>query len=953
MGPVQGEGIEQLRELLGRELGPNDWMEITQEDVDMFADVSRPSQGHEHATHHGEDPLLFAKLEAGIPERLPLGKGNALFVSGWCYHRERKIIGLGIRAGPSEHRVLAHSMPRSDVYAARDKASDPHGYRYRSGFWAIVPLEPATAGAPADIELLATLSTGDVSTKRLASIALESVSAVDGGPPSPPARESAEPLIAICMTTYNPRLDLFRVQIASLREQTHENWICVVSDDCSRPDVYAGIREELEGDERFFLSQSDKRLGYYRNFERVLGLVPQEAELVALCDQDDHWHQDKLEALREAAGPEVTLAYCDMNLVDEDGNLISPTYWTERRTNHTNMTSLMVANTITAAASLFPRRLLDYALPFPAPLGHAFHDHWLALVALARGRIAYVDRPLYDYVQHSANAFGSRGASWKARREGRPGRLRRLVPTRAGVSTVLLRWRLHYFYNACPARLHAEILLLRCGEELRGRKRRAVKRMLKADRSLPLAAWLALRSIAARLRRSPTMGQERLIARGILWRRFVPWQALVRRRRRGTHVQALPAPPPPPPIKAAPADAPPMVAFLSSKIAPLRLSVNAVAEPRVNMLIPTVDLMHFFGAYIGKLNLARRLAEHGLQVRIVAVDPTHLPDDWRDQIRGYEGLGSLLDQVEVEFALDRELLRLEVSPRDCFMATTSWTAHLAHRATQEVGRERFVFVIQEYDPLVFPVGTMSAVARQAYTYPHFAVFSTEFLRDYFRNHRLGVFATGREEGERASVTFQNAITAVDPPPEAEMRRQAKSLLFYARPEPHAERNMFELGVMALAEAIHDGCFPGSWQFYGIGALEHGWVRITDEVSMEILSRQSQDAYRGLLREHSIGLSLMDTPHPSLVPLEMASAGMLVVTSTFENKTAESLRAISENLIPVEPTVDGIKRGLGEAVNAIGAVERRLQGSRVNWSRSWQASLDDQLIERIKAFLEAA
>ena len=43
------------------------------------------------------------------------------------------------------------------------------------------------------------------------------------------------------------------------------------------------------------------------------------------------------------------------------------------------------------------------------------------------------------------------------------------------------------------------------------------------------------------------------------------------------------------------------------------------------MLVPTVDLEHFFGAYIGKFNLARRLAEHGLRVRIVAVDPTRFP----------------------------------------------------------------------------------------------------------------------------------------------------------------------------------------------------------------------------------------------------------------------------------------------------------------------------------------
>ena len=41
------------------------------------------------------------------------------------------------------------------------------------------------------------------------------------------------------------------------------------------------------------------------------------------------------------------------------------------------------------------------------------------------------------------------------------------------------------------------------------------------------------------------------------------------------------------------------------------------------------------------------------------------------------------------------------------------------------------------------------------------------------------------------------------------------------------------------------------------------------------------------------------------------------------------------------------------VHAIGAVERRIEGARVEWSRSWQASLDDDLIERIKAFVEAA
>ena len=57
---------------------------------------------------------------------------------------------------------------------------------------------------------------------------------------------------------------------------------------------------------------------------------------------------------------------------------------------------------------------------------------------------------------------------------------------------------------------------------------------------------------------------------------------------------------------------------------------------------------------------------------------------------------------------------------------------------------------------------------------------------------------------------------------------------------------------------------------------------------------------------------MYTPHPSLVPIEMASAGMLTVTNSFENKTAEAMAAISPNLITAEPSLEGLAGGLAEA-----------------------------------------
>ncbi len=37
-------GIDELRELIGKPIGPSDWVEVTQEDIDKFAEVSRDFQ---------------------------------------------------------------------------------------------------------------------------------------------------------------------------------------------------------------------------------------------------------------------------------------------------------------------------------------------------------------------------------------------------------------------------------------------------------------------------------------------------------------------------------------------------------------------------------------------------------------------------------------------------------------------------------------------------------------------------------------------------------------------------------------------------------------------------------------------------------------------------------------------------------------------------------------------
>ena len=156
------------------------------------------------------------------------------------------------------------------------------------------------------------------------------------------------------MATFNPPPALLGRQLDSIRAQTHPNWICLISDDNSSPESFADLERAVEGDPRFVVSRSPERLHFYRNFERALGLAPLDADYVAMADQDDFWHPDKLETLLAEIGSDQ-LAYSDARIIDRQGELISDTYWSIRRPNHDDLSSLLMANSVTGAASLLKR----------------------------------------------------------------------------------------------------------------------------------------------------------------------------------------------------------------------------------------------------------------------------------------------------------------------------------------------------------------------------------------------------------------------------------------------------------------------------------------------------------------------------------------------------------------------------------------------------------------------
>jgi glycosyltransferase involved in cell wall biosynthesis len=461
-----------------------------------------------------------AELEIEPPKRIAVGRGTAFAIAGYAYSPTAATRGLALRVGDSVRPVRRLGLPRDDVYGRLQEGDPARPQAYRSGFVSLVDLDPVAAPERPELELMMRLADGSETRAPLGAIeVLPGVEIPDDvGHPSFPGDG---PRVAVCMATYEPPGELFERQLASLREQTHANWICLISDDASSDERYGRLLELTEDDPRFVVSRSPERLGFYRNFERALAMAPPEADFVALCDQDDRWRHDKLARLLGSIGG-AQLVYSDSRIITPGGEVVRPSFWTERRNNYTNFASLLLANSVTGAASLFRRDLLDDALPLPPRLAKEYHDHWLAVVALARGEIAYVDEPLWDYVQHDATVIGHLEAN-KRPRPIRQHLIERLRKPTGGSRAV-------YYYDWQQLLLFAEVLRLRCWARMTPQKRRTLRLVLSADSGAAGIGWLLARRARRLWGHDETLDRELFYSYALLRRRAVSLWTAGRRR---------------------------------------------------------------------------------------------------------------------------------------------------------------------------------------------------------------------------------------------------------------------------------------------------------------------------------------------------------------------------------------------------------------------------------------
>jgi hypothetical protein len=851
-----------------------------------------------------------------------------LLVCGWAFHPAGESTRVDVVINEQSFPAECHVGMRCDVFE-HFKRMDFVGGALRSGFRCpiVVPVHRLAVG-PGKLDISVSVSVTLVDgSRRTAQLAIGSVSVVTQAPKRHRRRASSDQ-VAIAMATFNPDPELFDRQLSSIRAQSHKNWRLLISDE-SVDDRRRHMLERLVADDsRIVLAKHTERVGFFKNFERALSMA-KDAEFVALSDQDDVWHAQKIEVLLERVRSGATLAFADMRLVDPKGAVLAETFWFERDVHHDDPLDLAIANTVTGASSLFRARLLEVALPFPN-LSDVFHDQWLAMSAATSGTIEFVPLPLHDYVQHDRNVIGAEGsgrvgsAPWLSALYDLAVRQRRSEVGERILEYAAACWgmepvRIRQIFRILQSRLATNGHGLKEGDIL------ARARHLAEERDPRRRDAAFKRTLGAEWRLAATeLAEQRLHAESARVCKAAWLGAQSEDRRRATRTDERTH-------AAIFGDASDGGSDLVAKIRPLRVALGSTEPPRVNVVIPEIRYEHFFGGYIGKFSIIKKMLELGLRVRVICIDQDGVSAEELLSIeRAFPDLAGVMSRLEIHWAGDRSRV-IRFSSRDHLVATTWWTAHVVHSAAEQLGLGNFLYLIQEYEPFTFPMGTWHSMARASYDLPHDALFSTALLAEYFEKNKIGVYAPS---GSRRAAIFSNAIQYFEKSRTSGVPRRRR-LVFYYRPEPHAARNMCEMGLAALRACVESGALDAAkWEFWGVGTKK-GSVRLGGGAELQQLGKLTVEEYRRRLTECDVGVALMYTPHPSLVPLEMAAAGLVTVTTECENKTRDKLLALSPNFEPCAPTVAGVEAGIRAAVQRAGTA--RLNA--VNWPQSWSDSLN--------------
>jgi hypothetical protein len=363
-------------------------------------------------------------------------------------------------------------------------------------------------------------------------------------------------------------------------------------------------------------------------------------------------------------------------------------------------------------------------------------------------------------------------------------------------------------------------------------------------------------------------------------------------------------------------------------LSPIGIHKVKAGESFTTVVTDSISRKNLFGGVGTALILATLIANQRNQpLRIITRKAAACAEDYRDlmETHGLKLNGELVLSFYPETSCN---LNITGAPQDLFITTSWWTTY---SCLQRIEPESILYLIQDDERSFYPLGDLYLECERTMQRAgiRFAVNS----RLLWEHLEACGFHNIKEHGNWFDPNFQR-FAKIN---KIHQSNQKKRFFFYAR--PNNPRNLFRTGINTINHALLDKTLdPSEWEICLVGSNINAFA-FDDGTIPRILSGLPWANYLEFLKGIDIGMSLMATPHPSYPPLDLASAGAVVVTNKYGNKV--SLDEYSKNIICCDPTEDDLLQGIKKALELIKDPEKiasNLTTSSI--SSSWQDCLSD-------------
>jgi hypothetical protein len=370
------------------------------------------------------------------------------------------------------------------------------------------------------------------------------------------------------------------------------------------------------------------------------------------------------------------------------------------------------------------------------------------------------------------------------------------------------------------------------------------------------------------------------------------------------------------------------IRMYSEAWAPLPVFTDPRAPRTLTLLTDSIAPESVFGGVgtavvVGTVAARRMGARLRLATRHVPPDPAVFGHVLKANRLKWEGAA---DFVYIPLDGDRPLA---VGDGDVLLTTSWWTTR---SALGSVSASHILYLLQEDERMFYPFGDERLRCAETLSEPGVrTLINTKMLFD----HLVG--GPNAVPGLRTrSDWFEPAFPAIPEPGTREAPRVGKSnFFFYAR--PNNQRNLYWRGLEVIDSAMRSGILaPEEWNFHFVGGKLPD-IELPGSVRPVVYAVLPWRDYARLVSKMDLGLCLMDTPHPSYPPLDLAAAGAVAVTNSHGSK--ESLENWSRNIIAAPPSVSQLVEALRQGVVLSRDTEQRAANFVLNnISRDWERTL---------------